>query len=309
MTVLGASTVIRQSPQGGSHGAVFLVDIEQGRLAHVLDWKAPGVDWAAPGGGRGLRGMAFDGQRVFIAAADALFEFTPGLELQATYRSPYLANGHDVVCFERRLYMASTGYDSILGFDLEKNRFDWGLRVHEGERGMNGVPFDPYSSLGPPPGNHLGLNSLWCDARGMFISGAGTLGLLHFDVRTIERLVSLPRGVQNARPWRDGVLFNDTEANVARFITPDSNRVFQVPRYPPEQLDLSAAGDQQRSRQGFARGLCVVDESTFAVGSSPATITLHNLDTMKTTRSINFSSDPCHTIHSLAVWPYKVSFG
>jgi hypothetical protein len=101
-------------------------------------------------------------------------------------------------------------------------------------------------------------------------------------------------------------LFNDADAGVARFITPDSNRVFRLPRYPAQVLTGEHADDTTGEQQGFARGLCVIDGSVFAVGSSPATITLHNLDTMKTTRSINFGTDPRHSIHSIAVWPYAV---
>jgi hypothetical protein len=307
VTVLVATSVVRGSARGESHGAIHLVDIAQGRVAQVVDWKAPGVDWSSPGGGRGLRGIAFDHERVFVAGSDALFQFSPAFELQQVYRCPYLANGHEIACFDRKLYLTSTGFNSILGFDLDENRFGWGLHVVDGEAGLQGVPFDPQSVLGPPPGNQLGLNSLCCDDRGMFISGSRTMGLLLFDARRIERLVTLPEGVQNARPWRDGVLFNDTEEKVVRFITPDSNRVFLVPRFPETGLSGGWAADGAPAQQGFARGLCVLNESEFAAGSSPATVTLHNLDTMKTTKCINFSTDLRQSIHSLAVWPFKVS--
>jgi hypothetical protein len=304
VTILIATSVLRGSTSGQSHGAVHLVDMQAGRVAHVVDWKAPGADWTVPGGGRGLRGVAFDGERVFIAASDTLFVFSPAFELLDSFRSPFLHDCHEICSFERRLYLASTGFDSILGFDLDANRFDWGLHVTESGNGLQGAPFDPQSTQGPSPGQVLGLNSLWCDPRGMFISGSRSSGLMFFDARRIDRLVTLPHGVQNARPWRDGVLFNDTQANVARFMTPASNQVFQVPVYPDSSLTRLEDPEDKRSRQGFARGLCVVDHSVFAVGSSPATITLHNLDTMKTTHSINFSTDPRHTIQSLAVWPY-----
>ncbi len=254
-----------------------------------------------------MRGIAFDGQRVFVAGSDALYEFSPAFELQNVYRSPYLAHCHEIACFDRKLYLTSTGFNSILGFDLDENRFGWGLHIVDGETDLQGTPFDPQSVLGPSPGDQLRLNSLWCDERGMFISGARTMGLLLFDARRIERLVTLPRGVHNARPWRDGVLFNDTEENVVRFITPDSNRVFQVPGFPETGLTGSQAANEAPAQPGFARGLCVLNQSVFAVGSSPATITLHNLDTMKTTKCINFSNDPQHSIQSLAVWPFRLS--
>jgi len=307
VTILIATSVLRGSAAGQSHGAVHLVDMQGGRVAHVVDWKAPGPEWSMPGGGRGLRGIAFDGERVLIAASDTLFVFSPAFELLDSFRSPFLQDCHEICSFERRLYLTSTGFDSILGFDLDTNRFDWGLHVTESGNGLQGAPFDPQSTQGPSPGRVLGLNSLWCDPRGMFISGSRSSGLMFFDAQRIDRLVTLPHGVQNARPWRDGVLFNDTQANVARFMTPARNQVFQVPVYPDSSLVTVVGGEDKTSRQGFARGLCVLDQSVFAVGSSPATITLHNLDTMKTTRSINFSDDPRHTIQSLAVWPYPSS--
>lgn len=306
MTVLVATSVLRGSSEGASHGAIHLVDLEKQRAAHVVDWKAPGVDSATAGGGRGLRGIAFDGMRVFVAGAGALLEFSSAFELQAIYRSPYLSQCHDIAVFERRLYLASTGYDSVLGFDLDENRFGWGLHIAGGGSEWQGTPFDPQRSVGPSPGGDLGLTSLWCDPRGLFIGGTGTLGLLYFDARSIECLVSLPRGARNARPWRNGILFNDSEAGVARFMTPDSNRVFQVPRFPDASLSGMGEGIAAAGRQGFVRGLCVFNESCFAVGSSPATVSLHNLDTMKTTLSITLNDDVRHSIHSLAVWPFEV---
>jgi len=303
MTILVATSVLRGSLPGESHGAVHLVDLDRRLAAQLVDWNADLSDRAAHGG-RGLRGIAFDGTRVFVAASNALFAFTPEFELLNSYRSPYLGQAREMAVFDRRLYLVSSGFDAILGFDLQANRFDWGLHITDGEAGLQGMPFEPQSVLGPSPCNELKLNSLWCDARGMFISGSRTMGLLHFDAQRIYRLLTLPQGVHNARPWRDGVLFNDTAADVVRFLTPEQNRVFQVPRYPGSVLSGTELEGSEASRQAFARGLCVIDDSQFASGSSPSTITLHDLETMKTTLSINLSTDVRHTIHSLAVWPH-----
>ena len=55
------------------------------------------------------------------------------------------------------------------------------------------------------------------------------------------------------------------------------------------------------ARQGFGRGLCVVDEGRFVSGSSPLTLSLHDLDEMKTTLRISLSTDARQAIHTLAV--------
>jgi len=305
MGIIAATTQNRGSRPGASHGGCYLVDLAGQRAAQVLDWTRPTIDWSGHGGGRGLRGLAVHGQRVFIAGADELFEFTPVFELTAVHVSPYLAQAQAVACFEDRVYVVSAACDAVLSFDLQSGRFDWGLQLADDEGGLRGTPFDPQGALGPSPANRLRLNSLYCDPRGLFISGARSMGLLHFDGRRIVRLVTLPEGVHDARPWRDGVLFNDSDAEAVRFLTPESNRVFEVPRYPPEALEPGSFEDSAVARQAFSRGLCVLEGGLFVSGSSPLTISLHDLDTMKTTLRINLSNDARMSIHTLAPWPFE----
>ena len=138
----------------------------------------------------------------------------------------------------------------------------------------------------------------------MYISGLRSGGLLIFDGRTIQKLVNLPQGVHNARPYRDGVLFNDTQADIIRYVTPECQRSFNVPKYEPEKLTHTDLDDSRIARQGFARGLCQIDESRIAVGSSPSTISIHDIDELKTKLIINLTMDIRNAIHGLEVWPF-----
>ena len=122
MTTLIATSVVRGSHQGESHGGVYLVDFDDHSIQQVIDWDTADIDWQGRGWDRGLRGIAFDGERVFIAASNELFVYTPDFELLGSYRSPYLMHCHEIFVHERRLYLTSTGFDSILGFDLDQNR-------------------------------------------------------------------------------------------------------------------------------------------------------------------------------------------
>ena len=76
MIIIAATTVNRGSQPGESHGGVYLVDLENQRGAHLLDWTRPTIDWSGAGSGRGLRGLGVHDRRVFIAGADELFEFS-----------------------------------------------------------------------------------------------------------------------------------------------------------------------------------------------------------------------------------------
>jgi hypothetical protein len=307
MTVLIATSVVRGTRQGESHGGVFLVDLEQGKAALAIDWNTANIDWQGRGWDRGLRGIAFDGDRVFIAASDELFEYTPDFEQVASYRSPFLKHCHEIARYERRLFLTSTAYDSVLGFDLDNNCFSLGLHISAQADEFRAAPFNPIGQHGPSPDNSLHLNNVFCDSNGMFISGLRTAGLLHYSGRRITRYVNLPERCHNARPWRGGVLFNDSESNAVRYVTPETNHVFQVPRYPEDQLTHTDLDDSRIARQSFARGLCTIDEDLIASGSSPSTITLHNVKTMKTTFSVNLSMDIRNAIHGLEVWPFPIS--
>jgi hypothetical protein len=307
MTTLISTSVVRGSRQGESHGGVYLLDLEQGKAALAIDWNTANIDWQGRGWDRGLRGIAFDGERVFIAASDELFEYTPDFELVASYRSPFLKHCHEIFRYERRLYLTSTAYDSILGFDLDNNRFSWGLHVSSQAEDFRAAPFNPVGQRGPSPNNKLHLNNVFCDSNGMFISGLRTANLLHYSGRKITRYVNLPEGSHNARPWKGGILFNDSESNAVRYVTAENNHVFQVPHYPEDQLTHTKLDDSRIARQSFARGLCTIGDDQIASGSSPSTITLHNVETMKTTLSVNLSMDIRNAIHGLEIWPYPLT--
>ena len=306
MTTLIATSVVRGSRQGESHGGIYLLDLDQGKAAMAIDWNTAGIDWRGRGWDRGLRGIAFDDDRVFIAASDELFVYTPDFELVASFRSPFLKHCHEIVRHQRRLFLTSTAYDSILGFDLDENRFSWGLHIVSHADEFKATPFNPTGQHGPPPDNKLHLNNVFCDEKGMYISGLRTGGMLRYSGRKITFFVTLPMGSHNARPWREGVLFNDTESDAVRYVTPELNRVFQVPHYPHDQLTHTDMDDSRLARQSYARGLCTIGDGVIASGSSPSTITLHDVDTMKTTLSVNLSMDIRNAIHGLEVWPFPV---
>ncbi|MGI9261940.1 MAG: hypothetical protein ACR2QR_07880 [Woeseiaceae bacterium] len=304
MTILIATSVIRGSCQGESHGGVYLVDIEQQRVAQPIDWNTADIDWQGRGWDRGLRGIAFDGDRVYVAASDELFVYDREFNSIASYRSPHLQHCHEIVRYKRRLYLTSTGYDSVLGFDLDECRFSSGLRIGRVDDGFRAISFLPGAVDGPAPSNELHINNVHCTRGGLFISGMRTDGLLRYTGKRIEKVLSLPPGCHNAQPYRDGVLFNDTAADLVRFVSADKQRTFRVPAYDPALLTHTDFDDSQTARQAFGRGLCHLGDGLVAAGSSPSTITLHDFESMKTTLSINLTMDVRNAIHGLEVWPF-----
>ena len=68
MVKLVTSSVVRGSQQGESHGGVYLIDLDKQQVEQTIDWNTVDIDWQGRGWDRGLRGIAFDGQRVYICS-------------------------------------------------------------------------------------------------------------------------------------------------------------------------------------------------------------------------------------------------
>ena len=304
MPRLIATSVVRGSQQGESHGGVYLVDTDTDQILNPVTWDSMDIDWSGRGWDRGLRGIAFHDEGVFIAASDEIFFFDQRFELRASYRNPYLKHCHEICVFGGHLFVSSTGFDSILGLNLESGVFDWGLQLLSEGMAFAVRRFDPSKGDGPLLLNKLHINNVFCEAGGMFISGLRTEALLRFDGKGVGVMSTLPGGVHNAQPFQDGVLFNDTRADAVRFESPVTRKAYRVPRFAEHRLTHTDLDDSRIARQGFGRGLCAIDEHLVAAGSSPSTITLYDLRERRPDKMVNLTMDVRNAIHGLAVWPY-----
>ena len=303
---LVATSVVRGSQKGESHGGVCLIDLLSREVVQVIDWNTIDIDWQGRGWDRGLRGIAFDGELVYMAASDELYAYTPDFQCVGSWRNPYLKHCHEIAVHGRELFLTSTGFDSILGFNLDQQRFDWALHVQMRQYQAHFVRYDPQGTQGPLALNKLHLNSVYADASGMYVCGLNTGGMLQYTGERIVMWVELPTGTHNARPFRKGVLFNDTEAGTLRYAGRDEleDRIINVPTYDPETLSYRDADTSGIARQGFARGLCVLSDTMVAGGSSPSTVTVYDLKGNEMLLSVNLTRDIRNAIHGLAVWPY-----
>jgi hypothetical protein len=303
---LVATSVVRGSQKGESHGGVYLIDLKAREVEQALDWNTADIDWQGRGWDRGLRGIAFDGERVYMAASEEVLAYTPDFRRIDSWRNPYLRHCHEICVHGRELFLASTGFDSILGFNLDSQAFDWAMHVQVNEFRFRASRFDPMGSQGPLPLNKLHLNNVHADDTGMYISGLRTGGMLQYTGKHVHMSVELPPGTHNARPFRDGVLFNDTEAGTLRYSGRDDreDRIMKVPVYDTETLEFRDADTSGIARQGFARGLCVLSDTIVAGGSSPSTVTVYDLKGNEMLLSVNLTRDIRNAIHGLEAWPY-----
>jgi hypothetical protein len=298
--------VVRGSQKGESHGGVFTLDFEQKTVEQRVDWNTSDIDFAGRGADRGLRGICFDGDNIFIAASDELFCYNREFVLQQSWRNRYLNHCHEICRKDRTLFLTSTGHDCLLAFDLDQQAFVWGFHLQKQQGEWTGFTFDPRNADGPRAVNEQHINMVYVDQTGIYLSGLRTQALLHINSRNeVTEVCNLPAGIHNARPFSGGVIFNDTASDCLRVVPRNGEQqAFKIKQYDPAEIRFAGIDDSKIARQAFGRGLCVIDERFVAGGSSPSTITLYDLRSGQVVSSVNMTMDIRNAIHGLEVWPY-----
>ncbi|MFB6286926.1 MAG: hypothetical protein ABEK03_10185 [Candidatus Bipolaricaulia bacterium] len=327
-----ASSVIRSAHRGESHGGLYLVDLATGNDRQLLSWDDPSISWKGRGGDRGLRGIAFHDGLVYIAASDEIFVFDSSFKLIDSFTNPYLKHCHEIDVYDGRLYLTSTGFDSILEVDLDTHRFlrGFSFRMSRVRYAASRVPrhlsmqttrivprpnvFNPESKSGPSSGDQLHINSVFVDEGGMYVSGRKTGCLLQIDISSsvdeqVPPYIPTPFGTHNVLPMRHGdldkkVIMNDTKRDVILVVGErgQTREQWPIPRYDEESLERNDL-PEDHARQAFGRGLKVWNDFII-VGSSPATITAYAHSRSDPITSVNLTLDVRNAIHGLEVWPF-----
>ena len=300
------TSVIRGSNQGESHGGIYIVDLNKEQTYQAVDWTDRDIDWQGHGGERGLRGVAVHDNRVYVVTSDELLVYSPDFRLLVSYRNKFMKDCHGIFIHEKHLFITSTAYDSIIAFNLETKIFENAFQIQTDGQNLRLQPYSPNKSDGPLPMSKLEINTVHCETGGMYISGAETKALMMYNGKRLGVSTTLPQGAQNARPWRDGIVFIDSQKNVLRYAsrTGEGDCALGLPKYPTSQLLNIEAEESGIARQSFGRGLCTLDDKLVAAGSSPGTVALYDVEQRNMLKAINFSMDIRHTIHSIAEWPF-----
>jgi len=301
-----ATSVVRGSRQGESHGGVFMVDFEKQEVVQHVDWNTSNINFEGRGADRGLRGIAFNGDDIYIAASDELFCYDRSFKIQNSHKNRYLKHCHEICRMERTIFLTSTGFDSLLAFDLDIKKYVWGFHLQRQYDQWAGHTFDPRSDMGPIPVNDYHINMVHVDSTGIYLSGMHTNALLHLNSKMeVSEVCSLPEGAHNARPYREGLLFNDTESDCVRYDGRDGKNIaFKIATYDEGDIEFAGIDDSKIARQGFGRGLCPVGKRFVAGGSSPSTISLYDLEGNQKVGSVNLTMDIRNAIHGLELWPF-----
>jgi hypothetical protein len=322
LPIVLATSVIRASNKGESHGGLYVIDLETERYSQIIDWDKIDIDWNGRGLDRGMRGIAHDDNYIYTAISDEILVYDYTFTLVKRVANKYLKHCHEIQVQNGKLYLTSTGFDSILEYDLKKEQFINGycvrypatkellnkmiIRFNLDNCSPRLLPdlrrFDPNNQDdGPLPGDSLHINNVHVKAGRIFLSGRRFGSLLTIQSHRLASYCSIPYFTHNARPYLDGVLANHTRQDRIVFLNKKQGEVerYTIPRYENNQLTNNKLPDSF-ARQGFGRGLCCEDGFIIA-GSSPATVSLYRRGKAEPLKSVNLSMDVRNAIHGLEI--------
>ena len=329
------STILRDAQKGEEHGNIYVVDLETNEPQHTYSFTDDNIDWEGRGGERGLRGIAFYGEYVIVAATNSILFFDTTLGLVRRVTNPYLSSNHEICVSGNLLYISSTRYGAIIVYNLETEEFVTSYAVRPGwfmwltplMRRWTSVmrrlvqfsfpiwsmfwrvqTFDPNSTQnGPGIIDVLHLNNVFVKSGKIYFSGTTLPYFFSFSKDRMRPKLEhvIERQTHNPQVKNGKVLFNATRNDhvVVKDIHEGTINAFPVPRYDESELE-NAGYDAHKARQSFARGLTLWKDRYVVGGSSPATLSVYDVQTGQRLKSIQLSKDVREAIHGLELWPF-----
>ena len=323
LPIILCSSTIRSAQEGESHGGMYLVDLENENFEQVINWNDSSIDWEGRGSDRGLRGIAYYKDFILCAASDEVVVYDQKFQHITSFKNKYLKHCHEIKVKDDFLYMTSTGYDSILKFDLKKERYTRGFlyrTLYSDNRYLSSIqrksgiskkiflPFDPEGGNGPGLRDTNHLNNVFLQDGSIYFSGTGFKTLFAIDENEkLQKIVDIPKGTHNVMFFKDYLIFNNTANDTVDLNTKEGKQVvqFKIPKYSFDDL-INSDIPNDHARQGFGRGLVCVDDYIIS-GSSPATINVYSISKKKMVKSINITKDIKIAIHGLDIYPRNFS--
>lgn len=293
------------------------MDLGTATHEEVVRWDYGAISWEGRGSERGLRGIAFYEGHIVIAASDEVLIYDQHFNIVDSFGNAYLKHCHEVCSAGDILWLTSTGFNSVLGFDLKAGRFSIGYHLSREypdrlSRKLGLFPnysvrsFDPQRGGGPRLRDSIHLNSVWSHEGSLLVSGTELRHVLEVrDEGPPAIFARVPKGTHNAQPFRKGVVANHTARNQIAYMSRNGRlwRCFPIKTYEEAELTHSSL-PEDHARQGFGRGLCTWKGQFLIGGSSPATISLFDFDTGERLACMSITRDVRNAIHGLEVWPF-----
>lgn len=291
------SCAVRASDHNDVHGGIYMVDLKKETYDLVLSWSEK-IDEFGRGAERGLRGIAKYKEYFVVAAASSILFLDVNFNIIKTIKNEYFRFLHEIVICNDMLYIASTGFDSIILYNFKKDKVIRGYQIN----GNKAIMFDPNKRDQIKKSDKCHINSVSIFKENLYFCGTQLSGIFSIKKDRIIKAAMVPSGTHNAQLLdNNSVIMNNTGAgcievrdlkNKKRY----SRSVLQIPK---KDL-LNGNLNDKIARQPFARGMDICDELVIA-GSSPAMISVYSINGLKNIKNIIMNKDMRYSIHGIEI--------
>lgn len=315
MTHLLATTIVRGSAAHETSGYLYVVDLEERAVAArspIMEAPLRDGDPNPRGGMRGGRGLAVNGDEIFVANFSAVYRFDADWRLLNVISHPACADIHDITFHDGSLWVTSTRNDLILQFSpegrlldhIDVHRFDVVVELHQSNpmSGREELLSGAIDFRDPRTHNKDGydtahVNAVTFGPEGDLIVLLGQTGrpenpisaLLSIDENGVA---SVPLALGDAIVPRHNALFLP-EGDLVLSDTPQGELVHVAPISGSELSRTKLQG-------GYLRGLVRLDDGRLVVGQQEYLVIL-GASGQDSGDRIRLSSDSRESVHSIEV--------
>jgi len=332
-----ASSIIRTSVENEVHGYLYLIDTETETIIKTLSWDNPKISFEGRGGQRGLRGIAFNNQSIYIGSGYEILELNQNFDIIGTFSNQYLSDIHEMEIVNDCLAVVSSGYDALILFDLKTKTFTKGYSIDSLNmrykknyiyKLLNKYYPNVLSLINPIKNYKLNIfdpaisgqilntsvkkNRLHINTVSPYKGGwclSGTMSNYQFFIKndTLKINSTIPLITHNVLNFSENsILYNSTNKEEVIWSKKNGKIIkrFKNPTFETNQLQNSP-NDKTIAKVGWARGLCWTNDKKMIIsGTSPASIMLYDTDKGTLIKTIQLSKDVRNAIHGLEIYPY-----
>lgn len=316
MLRLLVSTIVRKASPLEISGYLYTVDLHENAVRERTPFiEAPlrDLDPNPRGGMRGARGIAVEGDEVYVANYSAVYRFDTQWRCKGVISHPDCADIHDIAVQDGALWVTSTRNDLLMAFDrdgtlraridLRKSvALDDPVPVSDSQTAEN-VDFRDPRTHEKALHDYLHVNSLAFAPDDSLVVSLGQVATAEAPQSRLVRLN--PHGGSELASELDG-------ATVPRHNTlhlPDGSLLFNdTPRGELVLFDSITCTERDRIAigAGYLRGLAQLEGGRIATGAQQQ-IALVDTRAQDPPDFIRLSHDPRESVHSIAVLPWNFS--
>ncbi|MBI4530370.1 MAG: hypothetical protein HY709_02510 [Candidatus Latescibacteria bacterium] len=277
------TTQHRVAKSSESHGYLLEIDWSQHRIIKRIE--APPL-WSHfgqrdRGGRRGLRGITFYKDLIWVASCDALFGLDPSsLDVERLISHPYMSHIHEIEATDEGIWVTSTGGNGVFLIDQDQHVLK--------ESWLCGKPTEDLRIKLEGWRDTYHVNTVFVQEGEVFAYTLFTGQVFKMWPPPVCQVIQLEKHCHNVVKTPYGWYRNMSSVSIVRV----GDREVRIP---------------QRGRRGkftepgWLRGMAWLSETSVLLGSSPATLYELDIEEMRIVGEMRLEREVCWTVHGIYV--------